>query len=260
MNKLDIFNLTINRNDNVLDNGPILPRCYEVTYLKSSNSIEVNIDRDEDKSKNIYKGEGLCGRWCYENNKYMLFFQINIKSEDGYDKLIEKNKEVRENIPLMIKAIRKVEEKLCMKNKNLEDAEIFIKFNCKEDDFYKVENWGKLKSYIEEEYKNEKVSMEKDTSDYIAKQKNKITMRESVILNLISYHIELFLFPRYGKNIGFLINNMKIISMEEILNMNGIGNDYELVVSIELLGKAGVEETLLSVLVKKNKVLVKVIA
>lgn len=259
MSKSDIYNLTVNRNEDILDDGPIIPRCYEVTYLKYSKSMSVNINKDEDKSKNIYRGEGLCGRWCYENNKYMLFFQINIKSEEGYDKLIEKNKEVRENIPLMIKAIRKVEEKLFMKNKNLEDAEIFIKFNCKEDDFYKVENWGKLKSYIEE-YKNDKLSMEKDTSDYIAKQKSKITMRENAILNLVSYHIELFLFPRYGKNIGFLINNMKIISMEEMLNMNGSGNDYEIVVSIELLGKAGVEETLLSVLVKKNKVLVKVIA
>lgn len=260
MNKLDICKLTINRNENILENGPIVPRCYEVIYSKQSNLIEVNIDKNEDKSKSIYKGEGLCGRWCYENDKYMLFFQINIKSEEDHNKLIEKNKEVRESIPLMIKAIRKVEEQLFMKNKSLEDAEIFIKFNCKDDEFYKVENWGKLKSYIEEEYKNEKISMEKDTSDYIAKQKNKVKMRENVILNLISYHIELFLFPRYGKNIGFLINDIEILSMEEILNMNGVGNDYEIVVSVKLLGKAGVEETILSILVRKNKVLVKAIA
>lgn len=261
MNKQDIYKLTINRNENILDNGPIVPRCYEVIYLKSSNSIEVSIDKNEDKSKNMYKGEGLCGRWCYENNKYMLFFQVNITSEEqGYDKLTEKNTEIRKDIPLMLKAIRKIEENLCTKHEELDDAEIFIKFNSLEDAFYKVENWGKLKNYIDAEFKGEDTLKGKDSSDYIVKQKNKIKMRENVILNLINYHIELFLFPRYGKNIGFIINDIEILSMEEILNMNGIGNDYELVVSVELAGKAGVEETILSILVRKNKVLVKVIA
>ena len=112
------YKLNIERLDNILDSGPIMPRCYKVTYLKSSNNIIISIDKNEDKSKNIYKGEGLCGRWCYENQKYMLFFQVNIATKNkDYEKAKEKNKVIREEIPLMLNAIIKAEENFLKRNK-----------------------------------------------------------------------------------------------------------------------------------------------
>lgn len=260
MSKAELYKLTINRNEDILDNGPIIPRCYEVTYLKSSNSISISIDKDEDKSKNIYSGDGLCGRWCYENEKYMLFFQINVVSKKkGYDKVRERDKEIRGELPLMINAIRKTEEKFFGEYKDLDDAEIFIKFNSLYDDFYKVENWGKLRNYIDIDIKDEKAIREKEINNYITKQQNKIDMHENIILNFLYYHIELFLFPLYGKNIKFLINEINILNIEEIHNMEGIGKSYELIVSIKLLGRVEVEEILLNIVVKRNKVLIKAI-
>ena len=36
MNKANPYKLSIERMEDILDTGPIIPRCYEVTYLKSS--------------------------------------------------------------------------------------------------------------------------------------------------------------------------------------------------------------------------------
>lgn len=260
MSKSDIYNLTINRNEDILDDGPIIPRCYEVTYLKSSKSMSVNINKDEDKSKNIYRGEGLCGRWCYENNKYVLFFQINITSENNeYDSVKERDKEVRLELPLMLNAIRKIEDKFFKKYKDLDEAEIFIKFNSVYDDFFKVENWGNIKNYINIEAEDEKTTKEKEINSHLIKLQNKINMQYKIILNFISNHIELYLYPRYGKEIKFLINDISILNIDEVKNVNEIDKHYELVASVKIINKIEIEEVLLNIIVKENKVLIKTI-
>lgn len=260
MSKSDIYNLTINRNEDILDDGPIIPRCYEVTYIKFSKSMSVNINKDEDKSKNIYRGEGLCGRWCCENNKYMLFFQINITSENNeYDSVKERDKEVRLELPLMLNAIRKIEDKFFKKYKDLDDAEIFIKFNSVYDDFFKVENWGNIKNYINIEAEDEKTTKEKEINSHLIKLQNKINMQYKIILNFISNHIELYLYPRYGKEIKFLINDISILNIDEVKNVNEIDKHYELVASVKIINKIEIEEVLLNIIVKENKVLIKTI-
>ena len=100
------YKLYINSKEDIFDNGPIIPRCYEVKYLKASKSMSIKIDKNEEKSISLYKGEGLCGRWCFEDGKYILFFQINIDAnKKGYDKTKERNRLVINSIPLMINAI-----------------------------------------------------------------------------------------------------------------------------------------------------------
>lgn len=260
MSKSDIYNLTINRNEDILDDGPIIPRCYEVTYLKSSKSMSVNINKDEDKSKNIYKGDGLCGRWCCENDKYMLFFQINVVSKKkGYDIVKERDKEIRLQIPLMLNAIRKTEEKFFRGYKDLDDAEIFIKFNSIYDDFFKVESWGNIKNYINVEVEDKKTIKEKENKNRLIKLENKVNMQDKIILNFIYYHIELYLYPRYGREIKFLIKDISILNIDEVKNVNEIDKHYELVASVKILNKIEIQEVLLNIIVKENKVLIKTI-
>lgn len=260
MSKSDIYNLTINLNEDILDDGPIIPRCYEVTYLKSSKAMSVNINKDEDKSKNIYKGYGFCGRWCYENNKYMLFFQINITSENNeYDSIKERDKEIRLELPLMLNAIRKTEEKFFGRYKDLDDAEVFIKFNSIYDDFFKVENWGSIKNYLNIELEDKKSIREKYIDGHLIKLQNKVNMQDKIILNFISYYIELYLYPRYGREIKFLIKDISILNIDQVKNINEIDTHYELVASVKILNKIEIQEVLLNIIVKENKVLIKTI-
>ena len=80
MSKSDIYNLTVNRNEDILDDGPIIPRCYEVTYLKYSKSMSVNINKDEDKSKNINEEEEIVIRIF--NDQMTIENNINDNKEE----------------------------------------------------------------------------------------------------------------------------------------------------------------------------------
>lgn len=250
------YKLNIERLDNILDSGPIMPRCYKVTYLKSSNNIIISIDKNEDKSKNIYKGEGLCGRWCYENQKYMLFFQVNIATKNkDYEKAKEKNKVIREEIPLMLNAIIKAEENFLKRNKELNEAEIFIKFNCPCDDFYKVESFGKLENYIDIKLPNENSHKDRKSNS-----KNKKDITSNLILNLIRPHIEIHLWPMYGREVKYLIREVEILSIEEFDEINKTFKEHEIVVSVKVLNMKHIEEVILSIRVKPNGVIIEMIA
>lgn len=261
MNKANPYKLSIERMDNILDTGPIIPRCYEVTYLKSSKKMKININKDENKSKNIYKGEGLCGRWCCENEKYMLFFQINvISNENGFEKVKEKDKKIRKELPLMINSIIKSEEKFLKENKDLIEAEIFIKFNSHYDDFYKVESFGKLKNYINIEVYDEKELKEKEVNKQIKKMKNKSDINMGLILNLINPHIEIYLAPIYGKEVKFLIREIELLSIKELDSIDGGSKEHEIVVSVKISNMNYIEELILDIKVKSNGVAIKNIA
>lgn len=258
MKATDQYKLFVKRKEDILDNGPIVPRCYEVIYLKSSKSISINIDKDEDKSINLYRGEGLCGRWCCEGGKYMLFFQINVDGKKkGYEKVKEKNKLIRESIPLMLNAIRKSDKGLFEEYKDLDEAEIFIKFNSLYDDFYKVENWGNLKNYIKLEIYDENKIKEEKFNNILMKQSERIKIQNNIILNILNPHIEIYLFSMYGRDIRFIINNIDILNIEEVNSIDGIEKDHEVVALVKILGRDEIQEILLNIRIRPNNVIVK---
>lgn len=258
MNKEIPYKLIVDKLEDILDNGPIIPRCYEISYLKTSNQITIKINKDEEKSNNIYKGEELCGRWCCENEEYMLFFQINIiPNKNDYERTKEKDKEIREILPLMINSIIKAEEKFLMNNKHLKEAEIFIKFNSYYDDFYKVESFGKLKNYINIEGYDKKKLKEKEVNNEL---QNKIDINKNLILNLINPYIEVHLVPMYGREVKFLIREVEILSTQELDGDSGTSKEHEIVVSVKVLSINNIEELILSVRVRSNGVIIKNIA
>ena len=91
------------------------------------------------------------------------------------------------------------------------------------------------------------------------KLENKVNMQDKIILNFISKHIELYLYPRYGREIKFLIKDISILNIDEVKNVNEIDKHYELIASVKILNKIEIQEVLLNIIVKENKVLIKTI-
>lgn len=254
MREKDDYKISV---ENFITSNKIIPRCYEILYISDSNTIKVIIHDDEDKSKNIYLGNGLIGRWCCENDKYILFFQVNISgNKDEYNKIKGKNRIVRESIPTMISSLVKADKEFFRRNNNLREAEIFIKFNCKHDDFFKVENWGRLDSYVSVKTRStDKEESYKDKADDLREKNN------NIITNLLNPYIELFLSPIYGINIKYLIKNIDILSMDEISNILSDENKtHEIVLSIKVMNNNILEETILSALITRRGVVISLIA
>nr|DAO91513.1 MAG TPA: Staygreen protein [Caudoviricetes sp.] len=187
----------------------------------------------------------------------MLFFQINvISNENSYEKVKEKDKKIRKELPLMINSIIKSEEKFLKKNKDLIEAEIFIKFNSTYDDFYKVESFGELKNYINIEGYDEKELKEKEVNSQLKKIKNNVDINKNLILNLINPHIEIHLAPVYGKEVKFLIKEIELLSIKELDSIDGYSKEHEIVVLVKILSGNDIEELILNIRVKPNVLII----
>lgn len=156
----------------------------------------------------------------------------------------------------MINSIIKSEEKFLKKNKDLIEAEIFIKFNSIYDDFYKVESFGELKNYINIEGYDEKELKEKEVNSQLKKIKNNVDINKNLILNLINPHIEIHLSPMYGKEVKFLIREVEVLSIQELNNINEGTKEHEIVVSVKILSGNDIEELILNIRVKPNVLII----
>lgn len=200
----------------ILEDKLIIPRCYEIDYMNKEDKIKITISNEEKRGLT----DCIIGKWYNENNKYILYLIVNIDGKEKiYNKIKEKNESVRNNLPKIIKSILNVENKLFMKNKELEDTEVFIKFNSMNDEFYKVENWGKINNY-------------KNVTSNNVEHMDNINLKEEIIIATLKHHIEIYLVSRYGRGIIYFIEGITLGEMRKINDFNY--NVYEVIVTIKL--------------------------
>lgn len=222
---------------NILEDSLIIPRCYEIIYLNKENKLKINISN---KEKATLK-ECITGKWYNENDKYILYLIVNIDGEEKlYDKLKERNDYIRNNLPKVIKGIIEADYKLFIKNNNLQEAEVFIKFNSMNDDFYKVENWGKINKY--KEFISKNIKHIEDTN-----------LRDEIIIATLKHHIEIYLISKYGRGIIYFIRELNIGDIRKVNSLKN--NTYEVIVLIKITDKDN--NISLKVIIDENRIFIK---
>lgn len=238
---IDIENIKIEKyfSGNILEDNLVIPRCYEISYFNKENKIKINITDNEKKTLK----DCITGRWYNENNKYILYLILNIDGEEKlYDKLKERNDYIRKGLPKIIKGIIEAEYKLFIKNNDLQEAEVFIKFNSMNDDFYKVENWGKINKY-------------KDFISNNIKHREDTNLKDEIIIATLKHHIEIYLISKYGKGIIYFIRELNIGNIKKVNNLNN--NTYEVIVLIKLTDRNIDNNINLKAIIDKSRVFIK---
>nr|WP_195266077.1 MULTISPECIES: staygreen family protein [unclassified Clostridium] len=267
MDKLEPSKLIFDFKDGISKEGPIIPRNYTVTHSDEAGNILVIVAKTYDKSCVTDKRDEIYGKWCENGNKYILCIELSVDgNERDKNKVLQRNRIFRDVLPLVITAIRQGDLGLIKKHNKLDESDIFIKFNSRFDEFYKVEHWGKLKNYkyIEDDYDEcdlkspeESRLMGKTRSQLLRKKNFKIRMEEGIILNLLNPYIENQLCVAYGNNIRYCIDKCEIIDIDEIKSLDGCGKIYEVSLSVKMKIKSKLREVSMDFIIKPNNVIIK---
>ncbi|MDU7149882.1 MAG: staygreen family protein [Clostridium sp.] len=267
MNKLDPNKLIIDFKKGISQDGPISPRNYTVTHSYDTGDILITVAKDYNKDHVTDKRDEVYGRWCENGKNYVLCLYLNVDgNERDKNKVLQRNRIFRDALPLIITAIRQADLGLIKKHTKLNESDIFVKFNSRFDEFYKVENWGKLKNYkyIEDdcdEYElkspEEGGLIEQTRSAILRKKKFKISMEEGVILNLLNPYIENQLCIAYGSNIRYYIEKCEIIDIDEIKSLDACGKIYEVSLVVKVKIKSKIREVAMDFIIKPNGVIIK---
>ncbi len=267
MDKLDPNKLIIDFKKGISKDGPISPRNYTVTHSDNTGDILITVAKDYDKGHVTDKRDEVYGRWCENGKNYVLCLHLNVDgNERDKNKVAQRNRIFRDALPLAITAIRQGDLGLIKKHNKLDESDIFIKFNSRFDEFYKVEHWGKLKNYkyIEDDYDEyelkspeEGVLMEQTRSVILRKKKCKISMEEGIILNLLNPYIENQLCIIYGSNIRYCIEKCEIIDIDEIKSLDGCGKIYEVSLVVKIKIKSKSRRVSMDFIIKPNGIIIK---
>lgn len=247
----------VNFGDGISMNSSIIPRFYIVTYSEKDDNININIIHDIKKHK-INKQQSMAvGQWFKKNDEYLLYIYVRVYGNKCNIK--EMNRLVRESIPTVITAIRLSEINLIKTYPNLDDSNIFIKFESNYDEYYKVENWGNLKNYkyIEENNEDDNELSSSTRSIPFRTKKEKIRLEENVILNLLNQHIETQLSTIYGKDIKYCIFKKEIIDIDEIKTIDSCGKSYEVSTLVKIKIKSEVTAIVMNFIIYPNKIIIK---
>lgn len=267
MDKLDPSKLIFDFKSGISKDGPIIPRNYTVTHSDKTGDILVIVAKTYDKSNVTNKKDEVYGKWCENGKEYVLCLELSVDgNERDKNKVAQRNRIFREALPLVITAIRQGDLGLIKKHNKLDESDIFIKFNSRFDEFYKVEYWGKLKNYkyIEDDYDEYELKspaedgiMGQTRTALLRKKKFKISMEEGIILNLLNPYIENQLCVVYGNNIRYCIDKCEIIDIDEIKSLDGCGKIYEVSLSIKMKIKSKIREVSMDFIIKPNNVIIK---
>ncbi|GAA0086827.1 hypothetical protein UT300007_32680 [Clostridium sp. CTA-7] len=264
MERLVPWKVIIDFKDGVSQLGPVTPRNYIVTYSNNTEEIMVSIGGGYDQIKVSVNDDEMHGEWHEKNGKNILYLYVNVDGEENdIDKIKKKDKIYRRRLPLIINSIILSDRQLIEKYPHLDNSDVFIKFNSKYEDFYKVENWGKLKEYkyIQETYDNfygynlvEKFQLVEEET---RKKKNKLSNEEEVILNLLNPYIQTQLCVLYGAGIIYCVDKSEIININKIKSIDGCDKIYEVSAAINIKLNSKVKKLKVDLIVKSNGVIIK---
>lgn len=267
MDKLDPNKLIIDFKRGISQDGPIIPRNYTVTHSDDTGDILITVAKDYDKTHVTDKRDEVYAKWCKNGKEYALCLYLSVDgNERDKNKITKRNRMFREGLPLVITAIRQGDLELIKKHNNLDESDVFIKFDSRFEDFYKVENWGKVKNYKYVEDNNDEYELkspieggliEETRSVLLRKKKGKINMEEGVILNLLNPYIENQLCVVYGSNIRYCIEKCEIIDIDEIKSLDSCGKIYEVYISVKMKIKSKVKRVSIDFIVKPNNIVIK---
>lgn len=267
MDKLDSSKLIIDFKKGISQSGPIVPRNYTVTHSDETGDILVTVAKEYDKTHITAKRDEVYGRWREHGKDYALCLYLSVDgNERDRNKIEQRNRSFREALPLVITAIRQGDLGLIKKYNKLDESDVFIKFDSRFEDFYKVENWGKVKNYkyVDDNHDEHELKpatecglLDGTRSVLLRKKKSKISMEEGVILNLLNPYIENQLCVAYGSNIRYCIEKCEIIDIDEIKSLDGCGKVYEVFISVRMKIKSKTKRVSIDFIVRPNKIIIK---
>jgi len=156
MSRLDISKLHINKN--IDDNTRLcLPRRYTLTHSDITGDLFLSIDKDYDKRalSNWYikfMRDEVLAEWQEEGDYQYIMIYCHVCGGICFGWASLRNQIFRRELPLAIKAICNGDINLIDNNPTLKEAKVIVNFHATKRKYNKIENWGRVKDYILNQY------------------------------------------------------------------------------------------------------------
>ena len=127
---------------------PINHRRY--TFLENEEVSRLIVGLRFDSRNTDNSGNELIGQWALWDDKYTLYFHVNIKNDENIQCVAIRDLNIREELADKIKKLIKAESKFIKANEILQYSKVIVYFNSSLPYYNRVENWGNIDDYLKE--------------------------------------------------------------------------------------------------------------
>lgn len=131
----------------VSDIQPVSHRRYTFLENESTKKLVVGLKYDA-RNTDVY-GNEILGEWAISDDKYVLYFHINIKHNENIQSMAVRDITIREALADKIRNILMAERALFDTYKELYDSRIIVYFKSSLPYYNKVESWGFVHNYLQ---------------------------------------------------------------------------------------------------------------
>lgn len=131
----------------IMDEEPcynLTPRKYTLTHSDETGELFLTVGKNYEYSK---AADQVLAEWVAEDGKYSLNLYIEVDGGAGLTQTVGRDKMFREALPLVLKAIVYGDKEFLDSHKEVMNAPIIVNFRSSIPEYNKVEDWGAVKDY-----------------------------------------------------------------------------------------------------------------
>lgn len=191
---------------------PVNHRRY--TFVKNNDQYTLSIGLRYDFQKINSKRDEVLGQWAMTDGIYNLYFQVHLES-DSESSVGVKDAILRRTLASHIKQIIKADKSLINRHTYLKDSPVIIYFKSSLPYYNKIENWGKVQNYLNDE-----------NIDCINGNNAEIEIVKLLLIPYINREIEAL----YGKSKTYSLDNITLVNIES----NGLNFNYNVLINANI--------------------------
>lgn len=137
-----------------------LPRRYTCVHNNGNMSLSVGRNYDRKMLSSPDDQTGIIGKWIKKSQQYEIHLKVLVSTND-YPDVISRNKTICKDLGIVLEGIAFAETALLEKYPDLGNSRVLVHFCSIDEDYDRVENWHRLKYYVESNSKSNRVHHKK---------------------------------------------------------------------------------------------------
>ncbi len=228
MSKFIPEKLFVEYKDNVDINTERKYRKYTLTHSDETADLFLTIGKKYDYEKTNETRDEVLAEWKESDGTNILNIYIQVSLDSELSKTIIRDKVFREELPLALRAIIYGDKDFINKNPELYKTTIIINFKSDIPKFNKIEEWGVVLDYLNEDNRCNKNAAKLYIRDY------KNDALEEALIRVLSLYIKIQVNIFAGREVSYCLKDAEVLYSEKIDKCEYMPDEFEVGIGLKV--------------------------
>lgn len=228
MSKFIPKKLFVEYKDNIDINTEKEERKYTLTHSDETADLFLTVGKKYDYEKTNETRDEVLAEWKEVDGKDILSVYLQVSLDSSLTKTIIRDKIFREELPLALKAIVYGDKEFLKENPDLYKATVVINFKSDVPKYNKIEDWGIVIDYLNEDNRCNKNAAKL----YVRDDKNDEI--EEALIRVLSLYIKIEVNIFAGREASYCLKDAELLYTKKINKEDYLPEEFEVSIGLKV--------------------------